>query len=251
MYGQKSTSNSAAGSFSTGEPAQVSVGTFVIEKGARLALEIMRAAPCTCLCGPVWVTDLSLVDGEGKTIQKEPYSPSVDTVEWLGRVSFVDNNAKALPEGQYTVFVQTNIGEFSACVEVVVPERMSQLGRFSASAAVCGLELLVYRLATVEDAGARLMLRQSDRLMVELVGNATTGFQRENVLIPEFAVLEESEEAEYRPKPHPKEMVGFGGTFMFCYQAVAAGSQSFRFVYHRPWELVEPEEVVEFTVYVS
>lgn len=250
MYGQEGASSSAAGSFSIGEPAQVSVGTFVIEKGARLALEIVREAPCTCLCDPVWVTELSLVDSAGKTIQKEAYSPSVDTMEWLGRVSFVDDE-KPLSEGPYTIFVQMNIGEFSACVEVVTPERMSQMGRFSASASVCGLELRVYRLVTVEDAGARLVLRQGDRLMVELAGNATTGFQWENVLLPEFAVLQESEKVEYRPKPHPKEMVGFGGTFLFRYEAVAAGSQSFRFVYHQPWESVKPEEVFEFTVHVS
>ena len=251
MNGQVSASSSASSSFSAGETATASVGTFVIEKGARLALEIVREEPCTCLCDPVWVTGLSLVDGSGETIRSEAYTPAVDTVEWLGRVAFVNDEEEPLSEGPYTVLVQTSIGEFSACVEVVESERMSQMGRFSASASVCGLELRVYRLVTEEDDGARLALRRGDRLMVALVGNATTGFQWENTLLYEYAVLRETEEAEYRAKSHPKEMVGFGGTFIFRYEAVAPGSQSFRFVYHRPWESVEPEEVVEFSVRVS
>lgn len=251
MNGQVSASSSASSSFSTGEPARVSVGKFVIEKGARLALEIVRDGPCTCLCDPVWATGLSLVDGSGETIRSEAYTPSVDTVEWLGRVAFVNDEEETLPEGVYTVVVQTSIGEFSACVEVVASQRIPQMGRFSASASVCGLSLRVYRLVTNEDDGARLALRQGDQLMVALAGNATTGFQWENVLLYEVAVLREIEEAEYRAKPHPKEMVGFGGTFLFRYEAIAPGSQLFRFIYHRPWESVEPEEVVEFSVRVS
>jgi len=251
MNGQVSANSSASGSFSAGEPATVSVGTFVIESGAGLALEIVREDPCACLCNPVWVASLSLVDGSsGETIRSEPYEPSVDAVEWLGRVAFVDAEEEPLSKGSYTVLVQTSIGKFSACVEIVASERMSQMGRFSASASVCGLSLRVYRLVTDEDDGARLTLRQGDRLLVALAGNATTGFQWENVLFYESAVLREIEEAEYRAKPHPKEMVGFGGTFLFRYEVVAPGSQSFRFVYHRPWEAVEPEEIVEFSVRV-
>jgi len=192
MNGQMSVSSSASSSFSTGEPARVSVGTFVIEKGARLAVEIVREEPCTCLCDPVRVTGLSLVNSAGETIQSEAYDPPVDTVEWLGRVAFVNDEEEPLPEGPYTVFVQTSIGEFSACVEVVESERMPQMGRFSASASVCGLGLRVYRLVTNEDDGARLALRLGDRLMVALAGNATTGFQWENVLFYEFAVLRET-----------------------------------------------------------
>jgi len=251
MNGQVSVSSSASSSFSTEEPAMVSVGTFVIEKGARLAFEIVRQEPCTCLCDPVWVTGLSLVDGSGETIRDEAYDPSVDTVEWLGRVAFVDDAEEPLSEGLYTVSIQTSIGEFSACVEVVASQRMARMGRFSASASVCGLELRVYRLLTDEDDGASLTLRQGDRLMVALAGNATTGFEWANTLLVEYAVLRETEQMEYRAKPHPAEMVGFGGTFLFRYEAIAQGSQAFRFVYRRPWESVQPKEIVEFSVHVS
>ena len=155
-----------------------------------------------------------------------------------------------MPEGPYSILVETTAGAFSASVEVVPTQQMAQSGRFSASASVCGLELRVYRLITEEDAGANVALRRGDRLMVALAGNATTGFQWENALLYEYAVLRETEEAEYRAKPYPQEMVGFGGTFLFRYGAVDVGPQAFRFVYHRPWESVEPVQVVEFTATV-
>jgi predicted secreted protein len=46
-------------------------------------------------------------------------------------------------------------------------------------------------------------------------------------------------------------MVGSGGTFLFRYEAIDVGPQSFRFVHHCPWESVEPAQVIEFdaTVY--
>ena len=138
----------------------------------------------------------------------------------------------------------------SAHVEIVPSQQMAQTGRFSASASVCGLELRVYRLIAEEDAGASVALRQGDRLMVALAGNATTGFQWENVLLYEYAVLRETQEMEYREEPHPETMVGSGGTFLFRYEAIDVGPQSFRFAYHRPWESVEPEQVVEFTATV-
>jgi len=250
MSGQTSASGSSAQTGSMGAEVRVSVGVFVVESGARLALEIVRDDPCTCLCDPVHVTGLSLLDGSGETVQSEIYEPSIDTAEWLGRVALVDDDGVVLPEGPYSVLVETTAGAFSASVEIVPTHQMAQSGRFSASASVCGLELRVYRLITEEDAGASVALRQGDRLMVALAGNATTGFQWENVLLYEYAVLPETQEMEYREEPHPETMVGSGGTFLFRYEAVAPGAQSFRFVYHRPWESVEPAQVVEFTAIV-
>jgi len=250
MSGQASASGSSAQAGPMGAEVRVSVGVFVVESGARLAVEIVRDDPCTCLCDPVHVTGLSLLDGSGETVQSELYDPPVDTAEWLGRVVLVDESGEALPEGPYSILVETTAGAFSAHVEIVPAQQMAQTGRFSASASVCGLELWVYRLITEEDAGANVALRRGDRLMVALAGNATTGFQWENVLLYEYAVLRATEEAEYRAKPYPQEMVGFGGTFLFRYEAIDIGPQAFRFVYHRPWESVEPEEVVEFTATV-
>jgi len=240
--------NTASSTGMTGNELRASVGVFVVERGASLAFEIVRGDPCPCLCDPVYVTGLSTLDSSSATLREEFYDPPVDTVEWLGRLALADStDGQPLPEGSYTVVIATTAGTFSADIRIVLPQEMARSGRFSASASVCGLELRVYRLITQDDAGASVSLRRGDRLMVALAGNATTGFQWDNVLLYEYAVLREAGDAEYRATPHPQTMVGFGGTFLFRYEAVDVGPQAFRFVYHRPWESVEPEQVFEFS----
>jgi predicted secreted protein len=251
MGGQASASPSSSEAGPTGAEVQLSVGVFVVESGAQLALEIVREDPCVCLCDSVRVTGLSLLDGSGETVRSQGYDPAVEALEWLGRVPLVAGaGGEPLPEGPYTICVTSTAGTFSADVEVVAPQQMARAGRLSASASACGLELRLYRLITEEDDGADVALRQGDRLMVALAGNATTGFQWEDPLPNEGGVLQQTEEPEYRPEPHPETTVGYGGTFLFRYEAVAPGIQAFRFVYRRPWESVEPERVIEFSTTV-
>ncbi len=244
------TSSSASASSSVGDGVRVTLGTFVVEAGARLAFEIVREDPCRCLCDPVRVTGMSFLDGSGTTIRDEPYEAAVDTVQWLGRVALVDEEGDPLPEGSYTIRIATSVGPFEARIEIVPSAQMARAGRFTASASVCGLELRVYRLITGEDDGATIALRRGDRLMVALAGNATTGYQWDNTLVYEYAVLRESEEMEYRAKPQPQEMVGFGGEFLFRYEAIDVGPQAFRFIYHQPWMSVQPAEIIEFDAQV-
>jgi len=251
VAGQSSSSSSASASASMDGDVQLSVGVFVVEQGSTLALEIVRDDPCTCLCDPIHVMALSLLDKSETEVWNETYDPPVDAVEWLGRLSLAgEESVTSLPLGSYKVVVETTAGRFSADLRIVPASEMMAFGRFSASASICGLELRVYRLITQQDAGASIGLRQGDRLMVALAGNATTGFEWSNSLLYEYAVLRETEEPEYRPVPYPKDMVGFGGTFLFRYEAIDAGPQAFRFIYHRPWESVQPEQVVEFDVTV-
>ncbi len=243
----QTTSSSSASAVSSGEPLQVSVGTFCVERRARLAFEIVRDTPCVCLCSPIQVLDVALLNSKGSEILRECYDTPIDAAEWLFRISLSEaGDATLLPDGTYTVRIQTNIGQFSAALEIVPLDRMAHLGRFSSSASVCGIALRVYRLLTEEDHGTTVELRQGDRLMVALAGNATTGFQWDNTLLYEYAVLRETREPEYRAKPNPQTMVGYGGAFLFRYVAIAPGPQSFHFVYHRPWESVQPQQVFEF-----
>ena len=252
MGGQTAASASARMGASVGDGVEVSIGTFVVERGARLAVEITREDPCVCLCDAILVTEFVLLESSGDAIRCEAYDVPVDAVEWLGRLSLTEVETDVpLPEGSYTLRIETSVGTFSAAIEAVAPSAVAASGRFSASASVCGLELRVYRLVTQEDRGVDLALRVGDRLMVALAGNATTGYQWENALLYEYAVLRESEEMEYRAKPHPQEMVGSGGEFLFRYEAVDVGPQAFRFIYRRPWESVDPEEIVEFTATVN
>jgi len=230
---------------------EIALGTFAVEVGATLAFEIVRDAPCPCLCDPVSVTELSLVNDEGAILYSESFDPAVDTSEWIGRVALVDAaGGTPLSPGRHTAHIDTTVGRFTAHIEGIEAFQLPDAGPFAASATACGLELRVYRLVTEADDGASIALRQGDRLMVLLAGNATTGFQWENALFYEFAVLRETDEPEYRAKPYPQDMVGFGGTFVFRYQAVAPGPQAFRFIYHQPWMSVQPKQVVEFDVTV-
>ena len=122
------------------------------------------------------------------------------------------------------------------------------MGRYSATASVCGLSLRVYRLVTEADHGASVTLRVGDRLLVALEGNPTTGYEWENTLVYEYAVLREFAEVEFRPD---SALIGAGGLFLFRYEAVDTGPQGFRFDYRRPWESVEPLQRVEFQVSVE
>ena len=51
---------SAQASASSGDGVEVTTGTFVVERGARLAVEIIRDDPCVCFCDPIYVETLAL-----------------------------------------------------------------------------------------------------------------------------------------------------------------------------------------------
>ena len=148
----------------------------------------------------------------------------------------------------YEVAIATNVGSFVAEVEVAATSDLYGLGRYSATASVCGYTLRVYRLLSELDDGASLTLRVGDRLMVELEGNATTGYTWANTIQVEYAVLRESQDADYRPA---SGLIGAPGIFLFRYTAVDVGPQMLRFAYQRPWESVAPLKAVLFTVNVS
>jgi predicted secreted protein len=248
--GQPAASSSASATASSQGPLRVSVGTFIVEEGARLALEIVREEPCTCLCEPILVSELALLDLAGETVRHESFDPAIDSTVWIGRLPLVDEEGSALAGEPFSVIITTSAGEFTAEVQIATSQEFAGFGRFSVSASVCGLELRLYRLVTEEDHGASLALRRGDRLLVALAGNATTGFEWSNAITYEFVFLRETDESEYRPDVHPDGMVGTGGTYLFRYEAIDIGPQAFRFVYMRPWESVQPAQVVEFDVVV-
>ena len=241
---------SAQASASSSEGVEVSTGTFVVEQGARLAVEIVRSDPCVCLCDPIYITDLRLLNMASEAVHQEAYE-AVEMADWVGRVSLFDARGGApLPEGRYTVRVGTNVGSFSAQIDVVLPSALADPRRASATASVCGLELQLYRLIGQEDQDAELSLRVGDRMMVVLEGNLTTGYRWERGVHPEDTVLQETDEVEYVVRPHPEGMVGVGGEFRFRYEAKDVGSQAFRFVHHQPWNPDDPAAVLEFDVTV-
>ncbi len=230
-----------------GGAAEVRLGGFVFETGARLALEIVHEGDVDCFKSKVVVERMRLVGKDGTVVFEEEYAPAVPAESWIGKVHLVDPSGAPLPMAGYEVVMATNVGSFVAEVEVAATSGLYGLGRYSAAASVCGYTLRVYRLVTELDEGASLTLRVGDRLMVELEGNATTGYTWTNTIEVEYAVVREAQDVEYRPA---SALIGAPGVFVFRYVAVDMGPQMLRFAYQRPWESVDPLKVVLFTVNV-
>jgi predicted secreted protein len=240
----QSSSSSASSSVSGSGPAEVRIGGLVFEMGSRVAVEIVREGESTCFPS-VSIERLQVLDGADAILRVEEFVPAIDAADWLGRVHLTDSEGAPLEAGSYRIVVTTNVGSFTAEIEVAETAQLYGLGRYSAAASVCGLSLRVYRLIAEQDDGVNATLRIGDRLLVALEGNPTTGYEWANVFFYEFAVLRESQEPEYRAE---SDLIGGGGVFLFRHVAVATGPQSFRYVYQRPWESGEPLEVVEFSV---
>jgi predicted secreted protein len=244
----QSTSKSSSSASSVGGAAEVRLGGFVFETGARLAFEIVHEGDADCFKSKVVVERLRLVGADGAPVFEETYAPGVPAETWIGKVRLVDPSGAPLPMAGYEVVIATNVGSFVAEVEVAATSGLYGLGRYSAAASVCGYTLRVYRLISELDAGASLTLRVGDRLMIELEGNATTGYAWTNTIDVEYAVVREAQDVEYRAA---SSLIGAPGVFLFRYTAVDVGPQMLRFAYQRPWESVDPLKVVLFTVNVS
>ena len=241
----QSSSSAPANASSVNGLVDVRLGGFVFESGARVALEFMRDDDADCFGPNVMVQQLQLINDKEEQVEQVVYEPAADIEGWLGRIQLGDSDGQPLPIGNYSLVVTTSVGSFVAEIEVADPSRFDELGRYSATAVVCGISLRVYRLLTEDDNGANVTLRIGDRLLVALEGNPTTGYEWSNALLYEFATLREIGDAEFRPD---SDLLGAGGLFLFRYEAYRIGPQAFRFAYQRPWESVEPERLLEFSV---
>ena len=75
-----------------------------------------------------------------------------------------------------------------------------------------------------------------DTLAIALKGNPTTGYRWE-LLSVNKAVLKAMGEPDYETSSNA---MGAGGTFVFKFKAVAAGSSPVKLVYHRTFEVDTP-----------
>jgi inhibitor of cysteine peptidase len=239
MAQSSSTATSSSSILSDG--AEVRIGGLVFEIGSHLALEIFAAKSSSCRASSVAVEGMELIDAAGNSLRSEAYSPALDASNWIGRVELVDDEGDPLPSGRYEIVVTTDIARFVASLETIDESAFRGIGRYAAEASVCGFSLRVYRLLTEADATTRALMRVGDRLMVLLEGNPTTGYQWTNTLEYEYAVLRETQEAEFRAT---SGLIGAGGVFIFRFHAVDVGPQAFRFAYQRPWESVQPIQTV-------
>jgi predicted secreted protein len=224
----------------------VRVGGFAFEPGSSVALELVPADGAACFDASLWVEQVELTNANGHLISIAFYEPQVDAAEWIGTVILRAADGSNLAVGAYEIRVTTNAGTFITGLDVVLPARFADLGRFVAGVPVCNASLRVYRLITELDGGARATLRQGDRLMVLLAGNPTTGYSWLDTLAYEYAAVRATEDVEFRPDS--TSLLGAGGFFFFRYLALDVGFQEFRFGYQRPWESVEPISTLTFSV---
>jgi len=84
--------------------------------------------------------------------------------------------------------------------------------------------------------------------VVELEGNATTGYSWQNSITPDGVVKEVS--SDYKPNGNDLVSIGVGGTYTFTFESVAQGEAEIKFYYSREWEDVPPldEAIYKATV---
>ncbi|NIA03362.1 MAG: hypothetical protein GWP12_02340 [Nitrospirae bacterium] len=253
VLGIAQVSSSASASASSDGPMEVTIGTFNFAAGDSLALEIVRDEPCTCMCDPISVTGFHLRNAEGPVPVKllsDPVLP-LPIEKWVWMLSLVSPDGSPLPAGQYTAVVETSAGTFTARISVAEPGMtVSSWGRVSSSASICGVEIRLYRLLT-KDTAASINLHIGDRLMVALAGNATTGYEWQQVASEEEAILSPLAGLDYLPDSAPAGTVGSGGTFLFRFSADRAGTMDLTFTYRRPWEEGPGADTVTFHVTVN
>jgi len=243
--------SSASAFASSEEPIRSVVGTFVFEQGNSIGLEIERREPCPCLCDPLLVTGMRVLDEQDNPIfvteQQDPAGLPAPYGEWIGRWNLVDQLGETVPDGFYSVVVETTIGEFRACIDVVAVGAAERMGRVSSEASVCGIGLSVYRLVDETAHDQTVTLREGEKLMIALEGNPTTGFQWEVESEPGGGLLQRIEGPAYSSS---SSLIGAGGTFYFRYAAAVAGQGELTFVYRRSWETGPPEKTVSMVVLV-
>jgi len=86
-----------------------------------------------------------------------------------------------------------------------------------------------------------------DTLIIELAGNASTGFQWVRIEPASFGdgPLEVVSEGDYAPDD--PALCGGPGVFSYTYEAVASGTLTLSYVYKQPWE---DEVVDEYSVMI-
>jgi len=126
--------SSASAFASSEEPIRSVVGTFVFEQGSSVGLEIERREPCPCLCDPLLVTGMHVLDEQDNPIfvteQQDPVGLPAPYGEWIGRWNLVDQlggsvssarASKLLPQGEQTgwdVFPRRLLYAELACLSI-------------------------------------------------------------------------------------------------------------------------------------
>ena len=99
------------------------------------------------------------------------------------------------------------------------------------------------------DTGRTIELKRGDKLIVELEGNPTTGFQWEAMAL-DTAILKQEGDPEW--KTDQPGLLGSEVTCTLKFGVLRAGRTELRLVYHQPWDKeTPPAQTFEVTVVVE
>jgi inhibitor of cysteine peptidase len=120
---------------------------------------------------------------------------------------------------------------------------------FVALLAACGKkEMSVGRAEN----GGTVELKTGETLMISLDSNPSTGYSWEIQETDETLLKLKGDPEFVQPPDNGTPIVGAGGTQVFRFEALKAGTTTLTLVYHRPWEKdVAPIDTYSLTVAVK
>jgi len=103
----------------------------------------------------------------------------------------------------------------------------------------------------VSDNGSVQQLKVGDLFVVQLEGNASTGYEwvRVEPVSLEGSPVDIVKESEYQNLGTP--IPGASGEFVFRYRAMRPGTVTLGFEYRRPWDTDDPIDSYSVTVWVQ
>jgi len=112
-----------------------------------------------------------------------------------------------------------------------------------------GLLLLVLSVCFLGLAAGCSVQNVQDTAVVELEGNATTGYSWQYTITPNGVVKEVSN--DYVQNSIIQDAAGVSGTYTFTFEAVAQGEAEIKFFYSREWEDEPPLDVAVYKAIVD
>lgn len=102
-----------------------------------------------------------------------------------------------------------------------------------------------------DGAEERMTVLVGEEFTLTFEGNETTGFRWMAEYDHDRLEFVKDEYVPHTPAVEGEPMVGVGGTHSFTYRAIEPGEAVLTFFYARPWESVQPEKKVVYTVSIE
>jgi inhibitor of cysteine peptidase len=216
--------------------------TITVNNGARIEL----ALDCNPTTGYTWQV-MELNTAVLKQVEDVAFKPSSSAEGAGGTCTFnfdaVGTGASALKLGYDKWWDETSKPTLFFDATLVVNVRPASNAVATTSAGAPALVSL-----TVQDADKTVEIGQDDTLIVNLPGNATTGYAW-GILSNDISVLQPVGDWDYQTQ---SSAVGAPGTFIFTFKPVTIGTSVLKLGYKRWWDDTSPsEQTFEVTVNIS